>query len=327
MTTAESVQYLETLPWVEENLCTALAENDLTRRPTLTTEYETAISGAKVEWNLTRPLEALEEIDPYPVVLENGLFGSDEAYREFAEHMASNGYLVLWKRPPRNQDPKVAYTPHNYIHPMELQAKSGWAMMKHFMQLFPVEYPDMIQKFHLVGHSMGGPDAVSNALAHPEHVASVTLIGSAGLEKHNTRIMVPRLGKFVMNEFVPAVRNHEEWITMQLGVASLRHLFGSTMFGGFFRLGREAVEVSNVDTRPGLAKLKDLGIPLYCIQPLNDNFFPYKKQLGSVHYFDRFVCFNVGKALHVVVQQQPDMTAAVTHHLISGGKVRLAQAA
>ncbi|MFG1343714.1 acetoin dehydrogenase dihydrolipoyllysine-residue acetyltransferase subunit [Xanthobacter autotrophicus DSM 431] len=38
-----------------------------------------------------------------------------------------------------------------------------------------------IGKAHLVGHSMGGAIAMETALAHPERVASLALIGSAGL--------------------------------------------------------------------------------------------------------------------------------------------------
>lgn len=140
----------------------------------------------------------------------------------------------------------------------------------------------------------------------------MTLIGAAGLERHNTPTMARRLGEFFLKELLPATAKPGRWINLALGKASIHHLLSAPL-----RTGREALQVSNHDTRPALIRLRQLGIPLYNIQPENDHFFPYSKQLASRKLFNRFVKFNVGDANHLIPQTQSGLTAAVVHNLIA----------
>lgn len=314
-------EYLQPTPEIEDELCAALAEQEIPEIALDSQDYETKISGAEVKWHLIQPADERLIKDARPVLIENGLLGSEEAYSSIAEKLASLGYIVLTKQPPRRQKLSVALLPHNIIDPMELQAKAGWAVMRHYMKLFPREDEEP-QKFHLVCHSMGGPVGADTAENHPEHIASITLIGSAGLEKHHTPVMAKRLMSVVKDELLPAFVLPGRVTNMNLAKESVKHVARSIN-----RLGREAIQVSNRYTVPALARLQRRGIPIHNIQPEHDHFFPYPKQLGSAALFNRFIKFNVGRADHLAPQTQAELVAAIVDHLVSAMPIEMAPAA
>ena len=58
-----------------------------------------------------------------------------------------------------------------------------------------VEYKQY-DKVHLVGYSLGGHIAILYALAHPEHIASITLTGSSGLFESAFGTAFPKRGDY-----------------------------------------------------------------------------------------------------------------------------------
>lgn len=298
--------------WVEEVLCEELAEQEAPQLELMRTEHRTSISGARVDWTMIRPSDSNLVVDDRPILIENGLCGSDEAYFSLAEALGNRGYKVLVKTPPRHQNPTVAYQPHNLLHPMELQSKAGWAVMRDYMRQFPAVGDYAPQQFHIVGHSMGGPVSADLAQHHKEHVASLTLVASAGLERHHTPKMAYRLGKVALKELAPAVVLPGRIANGKLALASLKHVTSVVN-----RTAREALEVSNTYAIPVLKELKSADIPLHAIQPVNDHFFPFQKQLGAIHLFERFIKFNVGRADHLAPQTQSELMAAVISDVLA----------
>ncbi len=145
------------------------------------------------------------------------------------------------------------------------------AFVVHFLDRLDVE------RVHAVGHSMGGAIAAQMALDHPARVASLTLIGSAGLgEEINTDYTNGFVAAASRRELKPVVEQlfaDPGLVTRQLLDDLLRYkrLDGvtealSTLGDSLFPAGRQAAQ-------PGLA-LERAGMPILVVWGREDRIIP-----------------------------------------------------
>jgi 2-hydroxy-6-oxonona-2,4-dienedioate hydrolase len=108
-----------------------------------------------------------------PIVLLYGLFGSVKNFQPLIEHLSKT---------------------HRVIVPVFPFYELGFCVdiftLMNFLQEVTEELK--LEKFHLLGNSMGGHIAVLYTLEHPEKVRTLTLSGSSGLYEHGMGDTYPR---------------------------------------------------------------------------------------------------------------------------------------
>jgi hypothetical protein len=214
--------------------------------------------------------EVPEEIlDPVPALLFHGYCGSEKAYERLRNVIARNGKVAITYETPRVQSGFASLHPRHLGKPARLLSQAPWIVMKKGLE-DPSEVADIDLtecQYDTYSHSMGGPTSVALALLHPERFRSLYLDQSAGLEPHNTPMMIARLGNFSNHELRkihdPALLTH-----------SLR-----LMARNPFKLAAEGIMVSNCNIRERLREIGELGIKTATVFGRNDSLISAHKSI------------------------------------------------
>ena len=136
--------------------------------------------------------------DGTPIVLLHGLFGALSNFRGLVDHFSPKHNVVIPILP---------------IYEMPIFSVSVAGLVD-FLTKF-VEYKGY-GKVHVLGNSLGGHIALLYAMAHPEHIASITLTGSSGLYESAFGTAFPKRGdyEYIKNKtaqtfYDPAVASKE----------------------------------------------------------------------------------------------------------------------
>jgi 2-hydroxy-6-oxonona-2,4-dienedioate hydrolase len=113
-----------------------------------------------------------------PIVLLHGLFGALSNFEQLTKEFSKDYNIVIPMLP-------------IYEMPILQVSVSG---LVDFVSRF-IDYKGF-DKVHVLGNSLGGHIALLYALAHPEHIASVTLTGSSGLFESAFGTAFPKRGDY-----------------------------------------------------------------------------------------------------------------------------------
>lgn len=270
------------------------------RAPAQDLSAVTEFAHTRIHYTIKFPRDS-ELVDNIPVILGAGLGAPEMAYDKLSSAIALTGRMAIIYTPPRTQSGARAYMPHDLLHPLDLQSKAIWGVMKAAKEKIEVD------QFHIVGHSTGGQTGSTAALHHPESVRSLILVGSAGLDGHKLPNMGPRAFRFVRHELVPAI--------IKEPTLAIRALLHNARSPG--RLMREAVAVSNCDTRANIQALRQLHIPVAALQLPDDSFFPLEKQAATAQIVDDYRSISDPRANHLAPQLKAQEVAEMIDFILT----------
>lgn len=250
------------------------------------------IGGAAVELTVEIPEEIL---DPHPLLFAHGYCGPQEAYAKVRKATARNGKIGITYGTPRTQENYASLHPTHLGNPTRLLAQAAWAAMRGSRKMSDKVGIDLSQvRYDLSGHSMGGGSAVRVAKRHKDLVRSVILNESAGLEPHNTIMMLGRLGGFARNEL-------KESRDAALLLKSILHVMRNPV-----KLVAEGIAVSNCDIRKDVSQLGNMGIKTAAIFGLGDSLISAEKSFAhSDDIPDFFALYDDPRAHHLWPQTNP----------------------
>lgn len=225
------------------------------------------VAGASVRYTTTTPLATIEQEH---ILFVPGLGGTEITSMPFAAEMVKNGYGVTTFDPPRHQK-ILGLLPPAATHPERLLSQSAYQIACDLTEKYGVE------SLWLYGHSMGGPAAVSAAeyiaKRHPELLAGVAVMGSAGATEHTIIDLAPRAARVITQELIPnwdlLCKNLEGYTSdAELVLKSIAYALRNPL-----RSFGETWAVTRADLRPGLERLDRLGIETSGIFFCKDLFF------------------------------------------------------
>lgn len=260
----------------------ALQEQNVT-----VTKGQIRTSNAKVRYTLLAPEHS---VDGTPVIIGNGYWATDDAYKPFAAQLALEGHTVALVKPPRTQDILPSLHPKHLKDVLLLQAQALWAVMKVMGE----------DQYDLYGHSMGGPVTSRVAEEKAERVRSLILAGPAGMDGGNGFItMLGNTGVLARRD----VYGHRHDLRRN-GTPNL--LFG-TLYHGFRRIdrtAREGITVAREDIRPRLQRIQESGIAIGALLFDQDAYFKSERILAASGYYLEAV-HRTPDASHVYPQDHP----------------------
>ncbi len=240
-------------------------------------------------------------------VIVPGFGGIKPAYGDFrdAKAHAANDDVISYRHP-RTKLGLHNLHPDELLHPDKLGKQAVVAMIDHAR----TRHPD--RKVTLIGHSMGGPNAVAGALRRPNDVESVVLLGSGGLEEGQNLV---RLGKRL-----PKIAAQEGKTMLEFSAKDAVNMFGQSVYHmarNPLRTLGEAVEIGNRDLMvKELNVLRAKKIGIHAVQLELDGFFPTEI---AEHDTDGLVdSFTVIEGLdHLGPQSHPEIVAEHIANVLS----------
>lgn len=192
-----------------------------------------------------------EVLDPVPLAIAPGYLGDSWAYQGLGNYIARNGKPVLLWKFPRRLGVRGTIDPSHALYPQKLACQALWGSIKHLQSFEDLHDIDQ-SKVDAAGHSRGGPTIVRAADKKPHVFRNLILDGAAGLEDHNTWMMLGRLGPFFKDEALPSLKERKMRQPAHIALLGLT----AYVFGNLPRTAMEAIDVSNEDIVPLLAKFQ-----------------------------------------------------------------------
>lgn len=222
-------------------------------------EFTTIIGGAVVSYIVETPESP---IDDTPILITAGFYGIEPGYRDLRGSLAQRGKTTVTYRRGIRQGLDF-FDPRHFFKPYRLTQQSPYSVMRDLQRNHDME------KFDVVGHSMGGTTAVDIAKHHPEYFRSIVLLGSAGLNGHGLANLAVRSPMFLGKELLPSMPA----MVGKFNFDDARH---AVEYAGSnpVRVASEAVHVARHDIRRDFHILEDNGIKTVVLAFMGDEFFP-----------------------------------------------------
>ena len=237
-----------------------------------------------------------------PVLLIHGLGGSTFSWRYTAPALEQEGYLVIAvDLPGFGLSERRAGLEHSSVG----RAEHLWALLE---KLEPGE------KWHLVGHSMGGATVTAMALQEPEKVNSLTLAAGALAEFEPSLVAFllryPPVSRWV-RVLGPRLLFRESWVEQALLSAYGRQPTADEVKGYYLPLTLEntdAVFVDLINTAPAplLDRVGELDIPVLCLWGDDDAWVPLEQGERLVRLFPRAELVIITEEGHCPMETSPD---------------------
>ncbi len=233
------------------------------------------------------------------VVVSPGFGGIKPAYGDFRDAMAEelNGDTASYRQP-RTERGLRGFTPDKLKNPHKLGKQAVVAMI----DVMRERYPD--QKVTLIGHSMGGPNAVDAALRRLDDVEDIILLGSGGLEEgQNVARIAARLPKVAAREGRSVLNMPRKDSLSMLGQAAFHMARNPHRTIGEARdIGSRNIMVEEISA------LQAHNIGVHAVQLEHDEFFP--TDIAEQHAGWLVDSFSViAGADHLAPQTEPQMVA------------------
>lgn len=158
------------------------------------------IGDATVNFTLEIPEEITDDI---PLGIAPGYMGSEWAYTSLRNYLARNGKPAFTYELPRRQGVRGSTDLSHLLHPQKLPCEALWGTMRNIKRNDSLGF--RTDKFDLAGHSRGGETIAKVAQLKHESVRTIILDAAAGLESHNTIMMLGRIGPFFTKEVLPSI--------------------------------------------------------------------------------------------------------------------------
>ncbi len=244
-------------------------ERPLSRPQTYSIRDTALVDGTRVNYTIEYPYRAnYEQEFLAPIVFVPGNFEPEEAL-----HVPRRSLAEISQRPVATFDqPRMLSFFNNFylkhvLHPENSLKEASIGVVDDIYEKYGHS------RVHLLGHSMGGPAAVSTALERPNHIESVTLMASAGIENLTPIDMSSRMPGYLGQEaceFITKVQDWEKIGSIALAVA---------MYGCInpWRTISESMAVTTSDIKNHVRRLAQLNIPVSILQFQNDKLIDTKR--------------------------------------------------
>lgn len=241
-----------------------------------------------------------------PLLIFNGLAGTEGAYDEFRSEVAQRGKPAISVRPVRGD-----YHLGHMLHPQKLASKAGLGVMR------DVTAEAGYEKYDVWAHSFGGQPATELAIHRPELVRTVTLASAVGLDDHNLPKMIERLGDFARKDFLPSLG---KLATMPSFIRDEVEYFGRNPALTL----AEALSAGSCSLHERVQRVRELGIPVGAILYARDDFHPAEAVVRhSSHLFDARHIYRDPEARHTSPQTDPSGNAAAYFEVVGKLEKRL----
>lgn len=245
-------------------------------------------------------IRALGKVTERSVLIVPGFGGIKPVYGDFrdAAAQALNSTTVSYRQPRSQNKQSIIRRIDSALHPDKLGKQSVVAMIDTMRERLPNN------KVTLIGHSMGGPNAVEGALRRLDDVEDIVLLGAGGLEKGQN---VLRLGKRmpgIARQEGGSIKNMPREDALSIAGQALFHMLRNP-----WRTAGEGMDIGNRDLMTDeLRTLRAHGIGIHAVQLEHDGFFPTDiAERDSAGLVDTFT---VIKGLdHVGPQTHPEIVA------------------
>lgn len=287
-----------------ENEVVPLAPETSHSAQTVCLQGLTAVSGSRVHYTLEMPNNP---VDTLPAIIVPGFGGIKPAYKPLRQALAQMGKPAVSYRPPRVQDAYHSLHPMHILHPEQLPSMATWAVMKDIHNRYGLD------KFDLIGHSMGGFTAALTAQHKANRVRSLTLMASAGLNGHTPFSLSRRVPKFVRHELLPAIGK----INLEDNWQAARHVL-DYVFSNPLRTVAEGMAVAHCDIRPVVNNLGKVGVKRAVLLFPADEFFPLEEvQSNAQHLVDILEVYGHERGKHITPQLEPECVGRTILNIIS----------
>lgn len=220
-------------------------------------------AGAIAHYTLEVPQDTEDDV---PFIMVNGFCGFKSSYAALRHELALDGKPTATLKPVRLQELKHMLHPTHVLHPELVQSMSVGAVAN------ALNEKHGYRQFDLGGHSWGGPIATHMAERTPQHIRSLSLVASAGLDGHSVADMVRRVPKELYREILPYGMSRLRQGDAKTVLQVMKHALTNPA-----RTGLEGLSAATSDIRPAVQRLGSLGIATLGIQYASDEFFMIDK--------------------------------------------------
>jgi pimeloyl-ACP methyl ester carboxylesterase len=261
---------------------------------------ETRIGREKISLTYRAPVNPEDITDPVPLVIAHGWGGPELAYSNLGEEVAKMRKPSITYGEGRSLGLLCDLNPLHLLKVAQLSSKAAWAAMRYVRDEFGHS------KFDAYGHSLGGETVVNVAHHKPDHVRTVIVDGSTGLDDHTLIEMIGRTGEFGKKELWPALGKIARGSDPRIGLHALHYIARHPA-----RTLAEGLNAGSTNLHSRIERLGALGIGISAIQSPNDIYFPVEAvERHSRHLFgEHFHIRSDPESNHLAPQLDPLGTA------------------
>jgi len=121
--------------------------------------------------------------------------------------------------------------------------KSGYSIDEFEQHVLAVAHEQGLERFHLIGHSLGGQIAVSLAAHYPELIERLVLVSASGLfdeTEDHSRFIVRKVNETTLRQVVKSLV-YPEHLTDEMVIEALRYYDDSKRLSGMLRTARKTM--------------------------------------------------------------------------------------